>query len=51
MERELRPETPIAQRCKALKDLGEAVSTNRLEDVSFFFPLFLFTFVSKKVYF
>lgn len=32
LERELQPETPVAQRCKALRDLGEDVRNNRLED-------------------
>ncbi|XP_058066096.1 tuberin [Anopheles bellator] len=31
LERELRPETPVTQRCKALKDFGEQVLTYRLE--------------------
>lgn len=30
----MQPETPVAQRCKALKDLGEYVKNNRLEDAS-----------------
>lgn len=34
LERELQPETPVAQRCKALKDLGDDVKNNRLEDAS-----------------
>lgn len=36
LERELRPETPVAQRCKALKELGDAVLNNRLEVVRYF---------------
>ncbi|XP_053679837.1 tuberin [Anopheles nili] len=31
LERELRPETPITQRCKALRDFGEQVMLSRLE--------------------
>ncbi|XP_058129773.1 tuberin [Anopheles ziemanni] len=31
LERELRPETPVTQRCKALKDFGEQVMSSRLE--------------------
>uniref|UniRef100_A0A182YAZ3 Uncharacterized protein n=1 Tax=Anopheles stephensi TaxID=30069 RepID=A0A182YAZ3_ANOST len=31
LERELRPETPVTQRCKALRDFGEQVMTSRLE--------------------
>uniref|UniRef100_A0A182PJM1 Rap-GAP domain-containing protein n=1 Tax=Anopheles epiroticus TaxID=199890 RepID=A0A182PJM1_9DIPT len=31
LERELRPETPVTQRCKALRDFGEQVLTSRLE--------------------
>lgn len=34
LERELQPETPVAQRCKALKDLGDDVKNNRLEDAT-----------------
>uniref|UniRef100_A0A182MSN4 Rap-GAP domain-containing protein n=1 Tax=Anopheles culicifacies TaxID=139723 RepID=A0A182MSN4_9DIPT len=31
LERELRPETPVTQRCKALRDFGEQVMSSRLE--------------------
>nr|XP_040237462.2 tuberin isoform X1 [Anopheles coluzzii] len=31
LERELRPETPVTQRCKALRDFGDQVLTSRLE--------------------
>ncbi|XP_055383497.1 tuberin [Condylostylus longicornis] len=34
LERELRPENPVAQRCKTLKDLGEMVLTTKLEDAA-----------------
>lgn len=34
LEREIKQETPIAQRCKALKELGDNVLTNRLEDTA-----------------
>ena len=32
IERELRPETPVAQRCKTLRDLGDDVLNKRLEE-------------------
>lgn len=34
LERELQPETPVAQRCAALRNLGEDVRNNRLEDAA-----------------
>lgn len=34
LERELRPETPVAHRCKALKELGDSMFLNRWEDAS-----------------
>lgn len=34
LEKELRPEIPVAQRCKTLKDLGDLVLTTKLEDAS-----------------
>lgn len=34
LEKELLPDTPISQRCKTLKDLGDLVLTTRLEEVS-----------------
>lgn len=36
IDRELRKESPIEKRVKLLKDLGDIVSTNRLEEVSVF---------------
>lgn len=35
LERNLQPETPVAQRCKTLRELGDAVKANKLEDVNF----------------
>lgn len=34
LERELQSETPAVQRCKALRELGEDVKNNRLDDAS-----------------
>lgn len=34
LERNLQPETPVAQRCKTLRELGDAVKANKLEDVN-----------------
>lgn len=35
IERELKPETPIAQRLRAIRDLENIVLERNLEDVSF----------------
>ncbi|XP_063696439.1 tuberin [Culicoides brevitarsis] len=32
LEKELRPETPVAQRCKTLKELGDVVASNTLKE-------------------
>lgn len=40
LEREIQPETPVAQRCKALKELGDVVRNDRLEDVINLFNIF-----------